>query len=79
MSNPPSPRSLRVAVLPDTAVSWMRDAVVDGGGELVDVADTTALVWGAAVILEVWRAFSTPTPNWSGSNFRSLVSRSSRI
>ena len=26
----------------------MRDAVVDGGGELVDVADTTALVWGAA-------------------------------
>jgi phosphoglycerate dehydrogenase-like enzyme len=37
-----------VAVLPDTAVPWMRDAVVDGGGELVDVADTTALVWGAA-------------------------------
>jgi len=26
----------------------MRDAVVDGGGELVDVAYTTALVWGAA-------------------------------
>ena len=26
----------------------MRDAVVDGGGELVDAADTTALVWGAA-------------------------------
>ncbi|MGA0152144.1 MAG: D-isomer specific 2-hydroxyacid dehydrogenase family protein [Ilumatobacteraceae bacterium] len=48
MSKPPSPRSPRVAVLPDTAVSWMRDAVVDGGGELVDVADTTALVWGAA-------------------------------
>ncbi len=48
MSNPPSPRPPRVAVLPDTAVPWMRDAVVDGGGELVDVADTTALVWGAA-------------------------------
>lgn len=48
MSNPPSPRSPRVAVLPDTAVPWMRDAVVDGGGELVDVTDTTALVWGAA-------------------------------
>lgn len=48
MSKPPSPRSPRVAVLPDTAVSWMKDAVVDGGGELVDVADTTALVWGAA-------------------------------
>lgn len=48
MSNPPSTRSPRVAVLPDSAVSWMRDAVVDGGGELVDAADTTALVWGAA-------------------------------
>ncbi len=48
MSNPPSHRSPRVAVLPGTAVSWISDAVVDGGGELVDVADTTALVWGAA-------------------------------
>lgn len=48
MSNPPSTRSHRVAVLPESSPSWMRDAVVAGGGEVVDVSETSALVWGAA-------------------------------
>ena len=38
----------RIAVLPDRTPEWMREAVIAGGGEIVDVADTTALVWGAA-------------------------------
>ncbi|MEY3681456.1 MAG: D-isomer specific 2-hydroxyacid dehydrogenase family protein [Ilumatobacteraceae bacterium] len=47
-SVPPSTQSPRIAVLPDRTAEWMRDAVVAGGGELVDVSDTTAMIWGAA-------------------------------
>lgn len=47
-SVPPSSQSPRIAVLPERTAEWMRDAVIAGGGEIVDVADTTALVWGAA-------------------------------
>lgn len=34
--------------MPERTPEWMRDAVIAGGGEIVDVAETTALVWGAA-------------------------------
>ena len=34
-----------VAVAPKAAASWLREAVVAGGGELVDLADAEALVW----------------------------------
>ena len=44
----PSTTPPRVAVGPHSAPSWMSDAVVAGGGELVDVADAEALIWGAA-------------------------------
>lgn len=47
-SVPPSTGAARIAVLPDRTPEWMREAVIAGGGEIVDVADTTALVWGAA-------------------------------
>ena len=47
-SLPPSTGSPRIAVLPDRAPEWMREAVIAGGGEIVDVSETTALVWGAA-------------------------------
>ena len=44
----PSTTPPRVAVGPHSAPSWMSDAVVAGGGELVDFADAEALIWGAA-------------------------------
>ena len=47
-SVPPSTGAARIAVLPDRTPEWMREAVIAGGGEIVDVADTTALVWRAA-------------------------------
>jgi len=36
---------LRVAVAPDTAPDWVRDAVRDGGAELVSPPDAEAVVW----------------------------------
>jgi phosphoglycerate dehydrogenase-like enzyme len=39
---------MRVAVGPDHAPSWLSDAVVAGGGQLVDVSDAEAIVWGDA-------------------------------
>jgi len=47
-SQPPSTSSPRIAVLPATAPTWMTEAVVEGGGEIVDLASAEALVWGAA-------------------------------
>lgn len=41
----PSTNAPRVALGPSTAPSWMADAVHEGGGEVVDVADAEALVW----------------------------------
>src|SRR6478735_5426482 len=35
----------KVAVAPSGAVGWLDDAVRAGGGEVVDLADATALVW----------------------------------
>ena len=47
-SKPPSTNPPRIAVLPATAPSWMSDAVVEGGGHVVELAQAEALVWGAA-------------------------------
>ncbi len=35
----------RVAVGPDPVPSWVTDAVVDGGGEIVEPSDADAIVW----------------------------------
>ena len=43
---PPSSRS--VAVLPATSPTWVTDAVVRGGAQVVDVVEASALVWTAA-------------------------------
>ena len=43
-SQPPA----RVAVLPASAPSWMAEAVVAGGGQVVDLEDAEALVWADA-------------------------------
>ncbi len=48
MDKPPSSRSPRIAVLPESAPEWMRDAVVSAGGEIAPIATAEALVWGAA-------------------------------
>lgn len=48
MDKPPSSQSRRVAVLPDTAPEWMREAVTAAGGELSSIDQANALVWGAA-------------------------------
>ncbi len=39
--------SPRIAVGPDSAPDWVRDAVVAGGGEVVDVANARGLVWAS--------------------------------
>jgi len=39
--------SPRIAVGPDSAPDWVRDAVVAGGGEVVDVVDARGLVWAS--------------------------------
>ena len=41
------PPSRAIAVGPDSAPSWVRDAVVAGGGELVDVGAARGLVWAS--------------------------------
>lgn len=41
----PSTNAPRVALGPSTAPSWMADAINEGGGEVVDLADAEALVW----------------------------------
>ena len=38
---------VRVAVAPDSAPSWMADAIAAGGGHVVPVDEAEALVWGA--------------------------------
>ena len=48
MDKPPSSQSPRIAVLPDTAPEWMREAVTAAGGELSTIDRADALVWGAA-------------------------------
>ena len=43
---PPSSRAL--AVQPPTSPEWVRDAVIAGGGHIVEPADASAIVWTAA-------------------------------
>jgi phosphoglycerate dehydrogenase-like enzyme len=38
----------RIALGPESAPTWMADAIVAGGGEVVDIATGEALVWGDA-------------------------------
>lgn len=40
--------TVKVAVAPSGTPTWVHDAVRAGGGEVVEVADATALVWSAA-------------------------------
>lgn len=41
-------RAPRIAVGPSNAATWIHDAVVDGGAEIVPLEEAEALVWGAA-------------------------------
>lgn len=41
-------RAPRIAVGPSNVATWVRDAVVDGGAEIVPIEEAEALVWGAA-------------------------------
>ena len=43
---PPSSRA--IAVQPATSPEWVRDAVIAGGGHIVEPADASAIVWSAA-------------------------------
>jgi hypothetical protein len=43
----PSTSAPRIALAPSTAPSWMGDAVIAGGGEIVSLADAEGLIWGA--------------------------------
>ena len=43
---PPSSRA--IAVQPPTSPEWVRDAVIAGGGHIVEPADASAIVWSAA-------------------------------
>jgi len=43
----PSTSAPRIALAPSTAPSWMAEAVVAGGGEIVPLADAEGLIWGA--------------------------------
>ncbi len=45
MTNSDAPR---IHLGPDTAPAWLADAVVEGGGQLVDAADAEAIVWSDA-------------------------------
>lgn len=36
----------RIAIGPDTAPPWLADAVLEGGGQLVGLAESEAIVWG---------------------------------
>lgn len=41
-------RAPRIAVGPSNVANWVRDAVLDGGAEIVSLENAEALVWGAA-------------------------------
>ena len=41
----PKPEAPRIALAPDGAPDWMGEAVSDGGGHLVDLADAEGIVW----------------------------------
>jgi phosphoglycerate dehydrogenase-like enzyme len=45
MSRPDAPR---IALAPDTSPSWLADAIAEGGGHVVPLADAEAIVWSDA-------------------------------
>jgi phosphoglycerate dehydrogenase-like enzyme len=38
----------RIALAPDTAPNWLADAIADGGGHLVPLAESEAIIWSDA-------------------------------
>ena len=56
----------RIAVEPSSSPQWVLDAVVAGGGEVVDIAQATGLVWSAAYSIDALDAVLLDNPhiNW---------------
>ncbi|MEI8322475.1 MAG: D-isomer specific 2-hydroxyacid dehydrogenase family protein [Actinomycetes bacterium] len=56
----------RIAVEPSTSPQWVRDAVLAGGGEVVDISEATGLVWSAAYSIEALedQLEKHPNINW---------------
>jgi len=56
----------RIAVEPSTSPQWVSDAVVAGGGEVVDIASATGLVWSAAYSIDALESLLLENPhiNW---------------
>jgi phosphoglycerate dehydrogenase-like enzyme len=56
----------RIAVEPSTSPQWVSDAVVAGGGEVVDIASATGLVWSAAYSIDALESLLSENPhiNW---------------
>lgn len=71
----------RIAVAPETSPTWVANAVRDGGGEVVDVADAQALVWtnprdadGLANVLQIHPHLSWVQVPFAGvENFVHLI------
>ena len=71
----------RIAVAPETSPTWVANAVRDGGGEVVDVADAQALVWtnprdadGLADVLQIHPHLSWVQVPFAGvENFVHLI------
>lgn len=76
--------SVAIAVGPVSAPSWVRDAVVAGGGELVDAADARGLVWASPTAADELGAVLDANPHiewvqlpWAGvERFVHLVDES---
>ncbi len=51
-TNMPSTNAPRVALGPSTAPTWMADAIVAGGGEVVDISEAEALVWADSTLAD---------------------------
>ncbi|CAB5057502.1 unannotated protein [freshwater metagenome] len=56
----------RLAVEPSTSPQWVSEAVVAGGGEVVDIASATGLVWSAAYSIDALESLLLENPhiNW---------------
>jgi phosphoglycerate dehydrogenase-like enzyme len=56
----------RIAVEPSTSPQWVSDAVVAGGGEVVEIASATGLVWSAAYSIDALESLLSENPhiNW---------------
>lgn len=42
------PNAPKIALSPESSPSWMADAIAEGGGHIVPLAEAEALIWGAA-------------------------------